>query len=90
MTKAELIEAVAKEAGDLTKANVQAVVDATFETIARVLKEEKRFAVPGFGTFVVRARAGRTGRNPRTGETITIKPSKTVGFKPSAQLKDSV
>ncbi len=90
MTKAELIEAVSKQAADLTKANVQAVVDATFETIAQVLRQDKKFTVPGFGTFVVRSRPGRTGRNPRTGEAITIKPSKTVGFRPSSQLKESV
>lgn len=90
MTKAELIEAVAQESGELTKANVQAVVDATFWVIAKTLKKEKRFSVSGFGTFVVRKRKGRTGRNPRTGEEIKIAPSKTVGFKPSSQLKDSL
>jgi len=90
MTKTELIEAISKESGELTKANVQAVVDATFNILARTLKNEKKIAVSGFGTFVVRSRPGRTGRNPRTGEPIEIPPSKTVGFKPAAQLKDSI
>jgi len=90
MTKAELIEAVASESGELTKANVQAVIDSTFDIIAKTLKKDKRFSVSGFGTFVVRKRNGRTGRNPRTGEEIKIAPSKTVGFKPSPQLKESL
>ncbi len=87
MTKAELVEAVAKLSGDLSKANVQAVIDATFGTITKQLKKDHKFTISGFGTFVVRKRKARTGRNPRTGEKIPIKPSKSVGFKPSPQLK---
>ena len=54
------------------------------------IKKEKRFAYPGFGTFTVRARKARTGRNPQTGEAIKIKASKTVGFKPAPTLKNTL
>lgn len=87
MTKAELVNEVVKQSGDLTKTSVQAVIDATFVSIAETLKTEGKFSYPGFGTFVVRSRKERTGRNPRTGEQVTIEASKTVGFKPAAQLK---
>ena len=55
-----------------------------------VLKKEKRFAYPSFGTFTVRSRKARKGRNPQTGEEIKIKASKTVGFKPAPTLKSSL
>jgi DNA-binding protein HU-beta len=90
MTKAELVEAVSKAADDVSKTTVQAIIDETFNQIAKVLKKDKKFSVSGFGTFVVRQRKARTGRNPRTGETIKIKPSKSVGFKPSPQLKKAL
>jgi DNA-binding protein HU-beta len=88
MTKAELIEEVRKAKGvELTKKQTEAVVDALFEVVSRAIKKERRFAFPGFGTFVVRERKERTGRNPRTGQKITIKASKTVAFKPAPKLK---
>jgi DNA-binding protein HU-beta len=66
------------------------VIDATFQAISKTIKKEKRFAYPGFGTFTVRSRKARKGRNPQTGEEIKIKASKTVGFKPSPTLKSSL
>lgn len=89
MTKAELIDIVADQAG-LTKADTTRVYDAIFEAITKSLKKEGRFAVSGFGTFEVRKRAARKGRNPQTGEAIKIKASKSVGFKQAAALKESV
>jgi len=86
MTKEELVEAVAK-AAQLSKRAAGVAVDATFETIGRSIKKEKRFQVPGFGTFTVRGRKGRQGRNPQTGAVINIKPSRTIGFKPAPPLK---
>lgn len=86
MTKEELVEAVAK-AAKVTKRTAGFAVDATFETIGRSIKKEKRFLVPGFGTFSVRGRKARQGINPRTGDTINIKASRTVGFKPAPSLK---
>lgn len=88
MTKAELIEAVASKAeGSLTKKAAAELVDAVFTTIAGAVKKEKRFSYPGFGTWTVRSRKARKGRNPQTGAQITIKASKTVGFRPAKELK---
>jgi len=86
MTKGDLINAVAKGA-KLNKRAAGDAVDTTFETLARAIKKDKRFQVPGFGTFTVRSRKARKGRNPQTGAEITIKASRTVGFKPAPGLK---
>jgi DNA-binding protein HU-beta len=86
MTKADLIEVVAK-ATQLNKREAGEAVDATFDGIAKAIKKSKRFQVPGFGTFTVRSRKSRKGRNPQTGAAITIKASRTVGFKPAPDLK---
>jgi DNA-binding protein HU-beta len=86
MTKADLIEAVAK-ATQLNKREAGEAVDATFDGIAKAIKKSKRFQVPGFGTFTVRSRKARKGRNPQTGAAMTIKASRTVGFKPAPDLK---
>jgi DNA-binding protein HU-beta len=85
MTKAELVHVVAGKG--LTKKAAAELVDTLFETIAKSIKKEKRFSYPGFGTWSVRERKARMGRNPQTGEALKIKASKTVGFKPSAELK---
>lgn len=92
MTKDELISAVIKSCrgDDLTKRLTGNVIDATFEAISKTVKKEKRFAYPGFGTFTVRSRKARKGRNPQTGEEISIKASKTVAFKPAPTLKKSL
>lgn len=86
MTKGELIDAVAKNA-KISKRAAGDAVDATFDGIVKAIKKSKRFQVPGFGTFTVRSRKARKGRNPQTGATITIKASRTVGFKPAPTLK---
>lgn len=86
MTKADLVNAVAK-AVKLNKRAAEDAVDSTFETLTRAIKRDKRFQVPGFGTFTVRSRKARKGRNPQTGAEITIKASRTVGFKPAPDLK---
>jgi DNA-binding protein HU-beta len=86
MTKADLIEVVAK-AAQLNKRTAGEAVDATFEGIVKAIKKSKRFQVPGFGTFTLRSRKARKGRNPQTGDVITIKASRTVGFRPAADLK---
>ena len=85
MTKAELVHVVAGKG--LTKKAAAEMVDALFDTVAKSIKKEKRFSYPGFGTWTVRERKARMGRNPQTGAAIKIKASKTVGFKPSADLK---
>jgi DNA-binding protein HU-beta len=86
MTKGDLVEAVAKAAG-INKRTAGEAVDATFEGIARAIRKNKRFQVPGFGTFTVRSRKARAGRDPQTGDVIAIKASRTVGFKPAPTLK---
>jgi DNA-binding protein HU-beta len=86
MTKADLVDAVAKSA-KISKRAAGEAVDATFEGISRGIKKSKRFQVPGFGTFTVRSRKARIGRNPQTGAEINIKASRTVGFKPAPFLK---
>ena len=92
MTKDELVKAVIKscKGDDLSKRLVSDVIDATFENISKSIKKEKRFAYPSFGTFTVRNRKARKGRNPQTGAEIKIKASKTVGFKPEPSLKTSL
>ena len=92
MTKDDLINNVIKSCKDtnLSKRLTGDVLDAVFENISKAIKKEKRFAYPSFGTFTVRNRKARKGRNPQTGEEIKIKASKTVGFKPAPTLKKSL
>ena len=88
MNKSELIDAIAESAG-LTKAQAGKALDATVDAIGKALKEGEEVTLVGFGSFYVADREERTGRNPRTGETIKIKASKTVSFKAGAGLKDT-
>ncbi len=90
MTKADLIERVQSERPDLSKRQVAGVVDAVFDNLARAIRKEKRFSMPGFGTFVVKRRAARVGRNPQTGAPIPIAPTKTVGFRPAPEFKKAL
>ena len=91
MTKAELIEKVHKEHGsEFSKKAVSDLVEGTFAQVAKAIKKEKRFGFPGFGTFTVRERAARQGRNPQTGATIKIAKSKAVKFKAAPELKKSL
>jgi len=89
MNKSELIDAVANTA-ELTKADSARALDALIEVIKKTLKKGGSITVVGFGTFEVRKRGARTGRNPRTGETIKIKASKVPAFKAGKALKDAV
>ena len=86
MTKAEIIDAVAANAR-ISKLTAGEAIDATFDSIAKAIKKSKRFQVPGFGTFTVRSRKARNGRNPQTGATITIRATRTVGFKAAPVLR---
>jgi DNA-binding protein HU-beta len=89
MNKAELIDAVSGKTG-LQKAEATRAVDAVFDSITAALKSGDTVALLGFGTFVVKGRAARAGRNPRTGETIEIAATKVPGFKAGKALKDAV
>ncbi len=92
MTKSDLIEAVMKSVkdDDLSKRLATDIINNAFGVISKSIKKEKRFAYPGFGTFTVKNRKARKGRNPQTGEELKIKASKSVGFKPSPKLKGSL
>jgi DNA-binding protein HU-beta len=89
MNKTELIAAVADKA-ELSKADAGRAVDAFFEVVGKALKKKDKVSLVGFGTFLLRERAARTGRNPKTGATLKIKASKTPAFKPGKGLKDLV
>jgi len=89
MNKAELIDAVANSA-DISKAAAGRVIDGAITAITKALKKGDTVTLVGFGTFSVRKRAARNGRNPRTGETIKIRASKVPGFKSGKALKDAV
>ncbi|HEY8540337.1 MAG TPA: HU family DNA-binding protein [Steroidobacteraceae bacterium] len=89
MNKAELIDAVSGQTG-LPKAEATKAVDAVFDSITTALKAGDSVSVLGFGTFVVKQRAARSGRNPRTRETIEIPASKVPAFKAGKALKDAV
>ncbi|TXI26817.1 MAG: HU family DNA-binding protein [Ottowia sp.] len=89
MNKSDLIDAVAGDA-DVSKAEAARVVDAVIDSITRALKKGDTVTLVGFGTFQVRERAARSGRNPKTGETIKIDASKNPAFKAGKALKDAV
>jgi DNA-binding protein HU-beta len=89
MNKADFIASVA-ESAELSKADAGRAVDAMVETVTKALKKGDTVTLVGFGTFSIRKRAARTGRNPRTGATIKIKASKNPAFKAGKALKDAV
>ena len=89
MKKSELIEAVASSA-NLSKADAQRAVEAMVNCIAGSLRKGEQVTIVGFGTFLVRQRGARTGRNPRTGETINIAASRVPAFKAGKSLKESL
>lgn len=89
MNKTELVDAVAEKA-DLSKASAARAIDAALEAISGSLAQGDQVALIGFGTFLVRDRAARSGRNPRTGEPLDIPAAKIPAFKPGKALKDAV
>ena len=89
MNKTELVKAVSTQA-ELTQKDAAKAVDALFETISNTLANEEKIQLIGFGTFEVRERAARKGRNPQTGEEIDIAASKVPAFKPGKELKEAV
>jgi DNA-binding protein HU-beta len=89
MNKGDLIENVAGETG-LSKADAGRAVDAVVGAVTEALSGGGQVSLVGFGTFSVKKRAARQGRNPRTGETIQIKASNVPGFKAGKALKDAV
>ncbi len=89
MNKSELVAAVAEQA-ELSKADAGKAIDALVEVIGAALKANDKVSLVGFGTFAIRERAARTGRNPKTGKTLKIAASKNPSFKAGKALKDAV
>ena len=89
MNKADLIDAVAEDS-DLTKTSAARALDSAINNITNALRGGNSVTLVGFGTFTVRQREARMGRNPRTGEAIQIKASRVPGFKAGKALKDAL
>jgi len=89
MNKTDVITAVIEEA-NIPRKEATAATNAVYDAMAAALAKGDKVAIPGFGTFEVRTRPARTGRNPRTGEALEIAESKGVGFKAGKALKDSL
>ncbi len=89
MNRAQVVDAVQQKIG-LSRAATERAVLAVLDTIAGGLKSDGSVLLVGFGTFKVKERKARTGRNPQTGASMFIPASKTVGFKPGKALKDSL
>lgn len=88
MNKAQLIDAIATSA-DISKAAASRALDAFTDAVTEALKKDEQVALVGFGTFSVRERAARSGRNPQTGETIQIAAAKVPSFKAGKALRDA-
>jgi len=89
MNKTELVDAIAVGA-DISKASAARALDAVLDAVTDALRKGDQVALVGFGTFSVKERAARTGRNPQTGAEIKIAAAKVPGFKPGKALKDAV
>ncbi len=89
MNKQQIIQNVAK-CMNSSKAATERTVNAFLTEVSKAIRKDKQVQLVGFGTFKVRSRKARLGRNPKTGEKIKIRASKTVGFKPGKPLKASI
>ena len=89
MTKAELVEEVAQVA-TLTKKHAEVIVDTVFQSIVEALQRGEKIELRGFGSFRLRRRESRKGRNPKTGEEVPITPRRVLVFRPSNIMKDRI
>jgi integration host factor subunit beta len=89
MTKADLVERVAKDA-ELTKKDAEQLVEIVFDSIVASLNEGQKIELRGFGSFRVRQRNARSGRNPKTGEPVEIPAKRVAYFKPGKELKELI
>lgn len=89
MTKQELVEQVAQQSR-LTKKAAAELMDIVFNNIGKAVKRDERFSYPGFGTWSLRSRKARRIRNPQTNELMKLKASKTIGFRPAKELKETL
>lgn len=88
-SKTALVEDVAAKT-QLSKAQVKEILDLSLDMIVKKVKKDERVALSGFGTFTLRKRAARKGRNPATGEAVKVKASKSIGFKVAKAAKDAL
>jgi integration host factor subunit alpha len=90
MTKADIIEQVYEKVGGYSKKEAADIVEAVFDTLKKTLEKGEKIKLSGFGNFVVRDKNARVGRNPQTGEEITISARRVLTFKPSQVLKSAL
>jgi len=90
MTKADIIEAVYEKVGGVSKKEAAEIVETVFNTVKETLARGEKIKISGFGNFVVREKQARIGRNPQTGEEITISARRVLTFKPSQVLKTAL
>lgn len=90
MTKADIVEAVYEKLGGISKKEAAEIVETVFETMKDTLEQGEKIKISGFGNFVVRDKNARIGRNPQTGEEITISARRVLTFKPSQVLKSAL
>jgi integration host factor subunit beta len=89
MTKAELVDEVARQA-DLTRKHSEVIVDAVFSSIVEALTQGDKIELRGFGSFRIRRRGSRTGRNPKTGQGVLVPAKKVPYFKPGKELRELI
>ncbi|MCB0308496.1 MAG: HU family DNA-binding protein [Bdellovibrionales bacterium] len=92
MTKMELVERVFKDNKfrKIPRTAIEEILNGTFDLFVKSIQKDGKFTYPGFGSFVLKKRKARTGRNPQTGETLFIPSKKTVTFKAAPQLKETL
>lgn len=90
MTKADIIDRVYEQVGGFSKKEAAEIVEAVFDTIKETLERGEKIKISGFGNFLVREKRSRVGRNPQTGDEITISARRVLTFKPSQVLKTAI
>ena len=90
MTKAELVDKIAEKKSRLTRKDVEAVVNTVLDSIKDALSKEDKVEIRGFGSFRIRHRRAKTGRNPKTGETVSVPPKKVPFFKAGKEMREMV
>ena len=90
MTKAELVDKIAEKKPGLTRKDVEAVVNTVLDSIKDALSNEDKVEIRGFGSFRIRHRRAKTGRNPKTGETVSVPPKKVPFFKAGKEMREMV
>ncbi len=90
MTKSELIETVASSVNNFSRKDVEVVIDTLFESMSESLSRGEKVEIRGFGSFKIKQRDGRQGRNPKSGENIYIEPKKVPFFKAGKEIKERI